>query len=264
MHRLWCVAVLCLVISGPAAAQQPFFVDDADVTPRADWHVEISNQIDRLKAAAYPARWQNTLEWEVDVGVADRVEIALVAPVISILSDRRTNVSSVSGIGDTQVGVKTRFTKAADARHVFAGSLSLELPSGNRARELGSGLVDYGVNAISQHLLRDDLVLRANLGLVLAGNTQTGLIGIRERGTVLTSGASLVRAISPFLQLGGEMTMAWSQKASVRDSTIGWQLGGSVVLRPGMTLDLGLVGGSSSASPRLGLQVGTSIDFVRR
>lgn len=112
--------------------------------------------------------------------------------------------------------------------------------------------------------MHERVTLRTNLGLVLAGNTQTGLIGFRERGTVMTGGASLVRQMTRTWQLGGEVTVAWSHKVTVRESALGWQIGSVLLLRDGLTLDLGIVGGASSASPRLGVQVGTSIDLARR
>lgn len=251
---------LLIVASVPAAAQQPFIVDDADVTPGGEWHVEISNQIDRLKGAVYPARWQNTLEWEIDYGIAGRIEAALVAPLISIVNDDRVR-SNVTGIGDSALGLKVRLTKDPNARHSFAGAVSFEMPTGDRARELGSGLTDYGLSAISQHRVRDDLMLRLNVGWVLAGNLQTGVIGIRERGTVVTTGASLVRTFSDTVQFGAEVTAAWSDKESIRSSAVGWQLGGSLLIHPGMTLDLGISASSASVNPILGVQVGTSIDL---
>lgn len=261
MRRCLLIAVMVVAMGSATRAQQPFAVDDADVTPRREWHVEISNQIDRLRRSALPARGQNTLEWEIDVGLAERVELGVVMPLIAIFREASAAPARISGIGDTSVALKVRATRDPDAAHSFAGTVSLELPTGDRARDLGSGLVDYGLNAISQHRLRERLTLRTNLGLVLAGNTQTGLIGFRERGTVVTGGASLVRQMTRTWQLGAEVTVAWSHKVTVRDSALGWQLGSVLLLRDGVTLDLGVIGGASSASPRLGLQVGTSIDL---
>jgi hypothetical protein len=261
-HFRLVIALVALLVatSVPAAAQQPFVVDDADVTPSGEWHVEISNQIDRLKGAVYPARWQNTFEWEVDVGVGGRIEAALVAPLISIVNDHRV-AANVTGIGDSALGLKLRLTKDPDARHSLAATVALEMPTGSRSRELGSGLTDYGLNAISQHRLRDDLMLRLNLGWVFAGNLQTGVIGIRERGTVVTTGASLVRTLSAAIQFGAEVVAGWSEKESIRSSAVGWQIGSSVLIHPGMTLDLGISASSAIVNPILGLQVGTSIDL---
>lgn len=254
-----------LVLSGAsvARAQQPFVVDDADVTPARVWHLEVSNQIDGLRRSARPARWQNALEWEVDYGLLDRLEVGVVVPLLTIGYASDDPRGTDSGVGDTTFGLKYRFSSSADTRHVFGGSLSLELPSGDRARQLGSGLVDYGVNGIWQFQIDERWTLRSNAGVVLAGNTQTGVVGIRERGAVLTGGSSLVAAVSDRVQLGGEFTFAWSPKATLAGSLVAWQTGGNFVVRKGMTLDLALSGGWHDASPRIGLQVGTSIDLTR-
>ena len=137
-------------------------------------------------------------------------------------------------------------------------------PSGDRDRQLGSGLVDYGLNVITQHRFDDRLVARLNGGLVLAGNTQTGAAGIKERGTVITGGASLVRQFGTFGLLGGEVTFAWSEKATLAGSLVGTQVGGNVRLRDGWTLDLSVGTGWFDASPRLSAQVGLSIDPAMR
>jgi hypothetical protein len=78
---------------------------------------------------------------------------------------------------------------------------------------------------------RRTLDRRNNAGLVLAGNTQTGVVGIRERGAVLTGGTSLVAAVSEGLHLGGELAFAWSHKATVSGSLVTWQGGGNLTVR---------------------------------
>ena len=144
---------LCLLWPIAANAQQPFVVDDAEVTAPRIWHVELSTQVDLLRSTARPALWQTTTDTELDVGVAPRVELAVLVPLIGLVSETPDGRRLAAGIGDTSFGAKMRFTKSPDARHAFAGSVSIEVPSGDRQRELGSGLVDYGVNLISQHRL---------------------------------------------------------------------------------------------------------------
>jgi hypothetical protein len=117
----------------------------------------------------------------------------------------------------------------------------LEWPTGSRARQLGSGLIDYGLNFISQHRLHPSATLRLNGGVVLAGNTQTGTVSIEERGTVITAGSSLVGALSDRLLLGGELMLAWSPRASFGGSYAGSQLGVNLTLRDGLTLDAGVL-----------------------
>jgi hypothetical protein len=121
--------------------------------------------------------------------------------------------------------------------------------------------VDAGVTLGSQHRLTQALTLRVNGGIVAAGNTQVGALGIRRRGTILTAGTSLVAAVSRRVALGVEAVGAWSQHDTLGGSFIGWQLGGNVLLRPGVTIDWGAIGGRSDASPALAVQVGCSISI---
>lgn len=245
----------------PARAQQPFLVDDAEVTPLRGWHLELSSQVDVLRAAARPARWQNVFEWEVNYGAGARIELAALLPVVSIVSDVAGRRASAHGIGDATLAAKWRLTRDPGARHATALSAILEIPSGSRARGLGTGLVDYGLNLVSQHQVHSRATVRLNGGALLAGNTQTGAVGIRERGTVLTTGASVVTPLTPAVQVGGELTMAWSQKASLGGSAVGWQIGTNITVRQGVTVDASVLGGWFDASPRVGLQIGMSADL---
>lgn len=246
------------------SAQQPFVIDDAEVTAPRVWHVEISNQVDLLRPAARPVRWQTAFDAEVNVGVGPRLELAALVPVIALVSDAAAPRRLTAGVGDASFGAKMRFTPSPDARHAFAGSVSVELPTGDRGRELGSGLVDYGLNVISQHRLDTRWTARFNGGVVLAGNTQTGAVGIKERGTIVTGGGSLVTQASPRVLLGGEVAVAWSQRATIGGSYVGVQVGGNVAVGDGVTLDVGVSTGWFDASPTGGVQVGLSFDLNRR
>ena len=187
------------------------------------------------------------------------ITLAIEAPDLGIDNSRR-----VTGIGDTALAVKYRFTRDAGATHALAASLSVEVPTGSHARGLGSSLVDVGVTLGSQHHLTPALTLRVNGGAVLAGNTQTGALGIRQRGTVLTAGTSLVATVSPRVLLGAELVGAWSQRDTLGGSFVGWQVGGNVLLRRGLTLDWGAIGGHSAASPALAVQLGCSVALTRQ
>lgn len=258
------VAALSCCVPASALAQQPFAVDDAEVTPTGWWHLEFNNELDVLHRGALPARWQNVFDAEVVFGARSRVEVGVAVPAISVVTEDDRVRSTAAGVGDTSISAKIRLSRAADARHAFAAGFSLELPSGNEDRLLGSGLVDYGVTFISQHRLDARWTLRANGGVVLAGNTQTGAIGFKERGTVLVGGGSLVAAVSDTVQLGGEVVAAWSEKAVLGGKSVVAQIGGNVVLRPGLTMDLGVGTGWLDATPQIALQAGVSIDLAGR
>ena len=253
------------IASSPARAhtQQPFVVDDAEVTPRGGVHVEVSDQVNRLRPSARPARWQNTFDPEVDVGLPGRLELGVAVPAISLLRDRTIGGGAIHGIGDSTLAIKWRMTPAPDATLSWAASAFVGLPTGSFKRGLGSALVDYGVNVVTQAHLPGEWTLRGNAGGILVGNEQTGALGIRVQGPVLTAGTSVVRAVGQ-AQVGGEFFLAWSPNATLGGSNAGGQIGGNVPLGERATLDLGVGVGGLSASPRWWFQAGLSVDVVRR
>ena len=98
---------------------------------------------------------------------------------------------------------------------------------------------------------------------MLAGNTTTGLVGIKQRGAVLAGGSSLIAQAGARLQIGAEFAIAWSQKATLAGSLATSQIGGNLLLRDGCTLDFGVGTGWLDSSPHTSLQVGLSIDVSR-
>ena len=80
--------------------------------------------------------------------------------------------------------------------------------------------MDYGVNVVTQAHLPGEWTLRGNAGGILVGNEQTGALGIRVQGPVLTAGTSVVRAVG-HAQVGGEFFLAWSPNATLGGSNAG-------------------------------------------
>ncbi|HZT57953.1 MAG TPA: hypothetical protein VFA21_04925, partial [Pyrinomonadaceae bacterium] len=52
--------LLLLLFAAPAAAraQQPFYTDDADVTDKGKFHLQVANEFDVLQRALYPGKTQ--------------------------------------------------------------------------------------------------------------------------------------------------------------------------------------------------------------
>jgi len=57
------------------------------------------------------------------------------------------------------------------------------------------------------------------------------------------------------------MSDARSRNSDLGKGQLQGQLGGNYTVRKNLTLDFGLITGRSSASPRLGAQLGISVDF---
>ena len=263
-HRMLLVlAALCACWPAAAGAQQPFATDDADVTGRGKFHFELSNQFDLLQPEAFPNLRQNTASFELAYGLFDNVEVSVEAPLIALFNARGTSPRSAFGVGDANVSVKYNFLRerAGSRRPALAATLGVELPTGDAGRQLGSGVADFTLNGIMQKTPTERTTWRLNGGVVFSGNTLTGALGVGARGVVYTGGTSLVRKLTPRLDLGAEVTGAYARNAQLGKVGLQAQAGGNYLLREGLTLDFGVVAGRFVGSPRLGAQFGFSYDF---
>lgn len=252
------LAVLTLAASPVTAlAQQPFVVDDTDVTARGAWQLELNAELARLRRSALPIEWQALTDVELGRGLGRGFEVSATVPMVTLAQD--SGVSS--GLGDISVAVKYGIPHAAAARHTFAINVSLELPTGSQARGFGSSLTDVSASLAWQWPISSSLTLRANGGAVLAGNTESGALGIRRRGTILTGGSSLTLQLAPRVLLGAEVTGARSTHAALGSSYVQWQAGGNVAVGRSSTIDWGVIRGETASSPRLALQIGYSRTF---
>ena len=100
-----------------------------------------------------------------------------------------------------------------------------------------------------------------NGGILFAGNTTTGDIGIKTRGKAFVGGASLVKQITTRLDLGAEVTGAITSSLKLSKGQLQTLIGGNYALTKKMTLDFAVLGGHFAASPRVGAQLGISVDF---
>lgn len=267
-RRARAASLLLLCIALPAApaaqAQQPFFTDDADVTDRGRFHFEFSNAFDVLQREAFPGLKQNTASFELAYGLLPHVEISIEAPLITIFNAHEAGTPrTVSGLGDANFSVKYNFLREREGSRRPALTLSgtVEIPTGSARRGLGSGVADLSLNGVLQKSVTRRTKYRLNGGVVFSGNTLTGAVGLKTRGTVYTGGASVVREFTPRLQLGAELNGARARNAGLGKGQLQAQLGGNYTLRKNLTLDFGLLAGRYSASPRIGAQLGLSLDF---
>ena len=259
------VLCLALLFAPPltAQAQQPFVTDDADTTPRRRFHFEFSNEFDVLQRSAFPNLKQNTADFELDYGLFEGVEIGIAAPHLIIFNDAGSGTKRVMGIGDTNVSLKYNFLKEREhsRRPALAIAMNFEIPTGDTKRQLGSGLADFYLNGILQKSLSRKTTLRLNGGILFSGNQTTGVVGIKSRGTVFTGGGSLVREFTGKLQLGVELTGAMSSNLELGKGQLQTMLGGNYQVRDNFSFDFGIIAGKYTASPRVGVQLGVSIDF---
>jgi hypothetical protein len=256
------LAVCVLCVTKPAQAQLPFYTDDPAVTANGKLHFEFFNEYDALQHPQFPNLRQNTANYKLNYGLPHDLELDIDSPYLSIF--RAVGAETASGIGDTNLGIKWNFRKSSQHSRVPALSTSfyVEFPTGNSRQQFGSGLTDYWLNFIAQEALSDKTRVNANLGFLFAGNTSTGVLGIQTtRGHVYPGGLSLLHDFTPKLTLGGEIFGGVSDNAGLGRSQLQGMIGGQYTIRDGLTFTFGALGGKYIASPRIGAQIGFSMDF---
>ncbi len=177
---------------------------------------------------------------------------------------RAVGMPGVAGRGDTNLGIKWEFHKESRGSRLPAlgASLYIEFPTGDVSQQLGSGLTDYWLNLIAQKSLSDKTRINGNLGYLFAGNTSTGVVGIRStRGHVETGGLSILHDFTNRLALGVGIYGGYTNNGDLSKSRFQALAGGQYTIRNGLTFDFGILGGSYVASPRLGAQIGFSVDL---
>ena len=253
------ISVLCGVES--LHAQLPFYTDDTGVTEPGKWHFEFFNEYDSLQLQ-YPNLRQNTANFKLDYGLPHNLELDLDSPYLAI--DRGAGNQPSSGVGDTNLGIKWNFRKESTGSRLPAlgASLYIEFPTGEASQQLGSGLTDYWLNFIGQESISEKTRITGNAGFLFAGNTSTGALGTQNtRGQVYTGGLSMLHDFSTRLTLGGEIYGAYTNSGSLGRSQLQAMAGGQYVIRNGVAFCFGLLGGKYVASPRIGGQIGFSMDF---
>jgi hypothetical protein len=258
------IALAFIVLSAPALvrAQQPFYTDDADVTEKKKFHLQLSNEFDVLQRFNYPSLRQNTSVLEVSYGLLKDVEISGNGPLIGISNSQIVTPRNVIGLGDIELQIKYNPFKEHEGswKPALAATFAIEFPTGSTDRGLGSGLVDYFLNGILQKSVTKKTKMRLNGGVLFAGNAATGEIGIQKRGEVFVGGASLVKQFTPKLDLGAEITGALTKTLQLDEGQVQTQVGGNYQLTKKMSFDFGVVAGKFNTA-RFGLQLGISIDF---
>ena len=259
MGGLLTLLSICL----PGSAQQPFYTDDADITGKGKFHLEISNQFAFLQKESLPNLRQNAVVFQVNYGILEGLEIGVDSPLLTIFNARGTDPLTPFGMGDTNMTLKYNFHKEhSDSKlPAMTVSFAMESPTGDTKSQLGTGLFDFGLNSILQKSLTETLTLRVNNGILLAGNTLTGVVGLQARGYVYLGGTSLVRQFTPKLDLGVEITGARAQIPELGKGQLQAQVAGKYAMKAGLSVDFGVVVGRFANSPRVGLQLGLSKDF---
>jgi hypothetical protein len=256
--------VLLLLCSSLLHAQQPFNTDDADVTEFHKWHLEAADEFDKLNPGNLPSLRQNTFNFKFAYGAFKNIELGLDNQLITIQNaPDPIQPRTAFGWGDMDFSVKWKYHEEKQGSRVpaLAASLGVEFPTGDEKKQLGSGLTDYALNFIAQKSVTNTVKWRVNTGWVFAGNTLTGVIGVKTRGNVFTAATSLVRDFTSRLKLGGEVYFATTDNFNVGRSAVQMLSGGNYALRNNLTLDFAVTGGFLVGATRIGAQTGFSLNW---
>jgi hypothetical protein len=254
--------LICCCAANPASAQMPFYTDDPSITPIKTIHIELFDEYDGLQSSQFPDKRQNTANFKVNVSPFSHLELDLDFPYLNI--QRAQGVDNSGGIGDTNLGAKWSFParNSDPLNSSYAISFYVEFPTGDSANGLGSGLTDYWLNFAMQIPFSEATRINWNLGLLFAGNTSTGAVGIQtRRGQVYTGGMSLLHDLTSRLTIGVELYGGVSDGAGHDKTQLQAMLGGEFSIRDGLALSFGALGGKYGATPSLGGQVGVAIDI---
>ena len=265
----------CLLAFAPRAAaqdrQQPFYTEIADATEQGQYFFEAISEFDVLRADARPAVRQNSAYFTLTYGVFRDAEVSVYFPAITVFNERTASPRRAAGFGDAGYYFKYNFLKEREGsrRPALAVSFLVEAPTGDDGRGFGYGLANYTVNGIMQKTLaegaeetgRGETVARLTAGLIFAGTATDEGPTFRTRGLVFAGGGSVVRRFTPRLSLGAELRGAHSRNKELGRGLLFGQVGGNYAFNDRVTLDFGVLGGRFPAAPRLGAQLGLSIDL---
>lgn len=255
-------SLAALLGAGSAPAQMPFYTDDPGVAAAGALHIEVSDELDALQSMQYPDLRQNTATLRVNAGLPYGLEFDVDVPYITIARSPESHTSR--GIGDTNLGLKWNIRDVAADSHLpgFAVSFYTEFPTGDARQKLGSGLTDYWLNFITQLPLSDRTRFNLNVGILFAGNTSTGVVGIETtRGQVYVGGISLLHDVNARVTVGGEIYGGISDSAGLDRTQLQALLGAQYAISDGVNLCFGITAGAFTASPRLGALMGIAVDL---
>jgi len=246
--------VLCLS-AVPVFAQQPYSTEDADVARPRSVKLSVGAEFDALRPEDTDHDRQTTVLTRVNYGALDKLEIEFSAPVIYLRNSAEPNAG---GYGDTQAGIKYQIREDAHGPAV-ALAFSVQAPTGDADRDIGSGVTMTWINAIVGHTIAARTKMAINAGFMPSGNPSIGALGINaHRGKIVTFGGAVSREVSEKLKLGGEINGATTTTGDVQHQlhVVG---GGNYQLRRGATIDAGVVVGHFTRTPRVGVIVGITL-----
>lgn len=138
-RRWWAAAALLVVAVAPANAWagRPLDTEDTGTLDPGHAEMELSGEF-----ARNPEDRTWSAKGVLNLGVVPRLEVRIESALLSLEPDEGRGRG---GIGDSVVGLKYRLLDEADAIPAVLGGLTLQLPTGDEDRGLGTGDVEVGL-----------------------------------------------------------------------------------------------------------------------
>jgi len=128
---VWLV-VLPLFVPTVVVAGPPYVTDDPEPVEYQHWEIYLASQL-----AHDVSSWSGTAPHvEVNYGALPNLQLHLIAPLAFVRPERG---STQYGYADTELGGKWRFMEETSRLPQVGTFPLIELPTGNRERDLGSG-----------------------------------------------------------------------------------------------------------------------------
>lgn len=259
-------ALLLLLLNSPltAEAQTPFTTDDADVTDKGKYHFELLDEYDELQKSLYPNLRQNTATSRFAYGLLKNVEVGIDIPVVTIFNAPGTVPRRPLGLSDASFHVKVKLHEEKETSRMpaLAAAFYIRVPTGKSSDALGSGATNYLLYGVAQKSVTEKTKIRLNAGVLFAGNTVIGALGIsKAKGKLFSGGVSVVKQYTEKLRLGAELVGVVSGDFRLGRGQLQTTLGGNYNLKKNFALDFGVLLGRFPASPRVGALFGFTVDF---
>jgi len=131
LRQLPLCVLFCAALSTTASAGPPFKTDDPEPVDLRHWEFYLAS-VGQYAASASSATLPHI---EVNYGAFPNVQLHVVAPMGFV----RTSGSTAYGYSDTELGVKYRFLEESDASPQVGVFPLVEVPTGDREKQLGEG-----------------------------------------------------------------------------------------------------------------------------
>lgn len=138
MLRRWITALYCVAGCGAAMAQggPPMITDDTETVPKGHWEINTAWTIER----GVDARVYGAPLLDINYGTSQNTQLKLEIPWVVL---QPSGQRAISGLGNTNVGVRWRF-RDEDGKHRVAISMYPAIEFNNPTSSVRRGLVDQG------------------------------------------------------------------------------------------------------------------------